>query len=50
MSKSVCVPNVMTPDLDELVDGVAQQPGGDEDQRDSGPAEERREVEPPRPW
>src|SRR6185295_17763713 len=36
-------------DLDELVDGVAEQAGGDEDQCDTRPPEERGEVEASRP-
>ena len=41
-------PDVDEPDLDELVDRVAQQPGRDEHERDAGPAEEGRQVDPTR--
>jgi hypothetical protein len=33
-------------DLDDLVDGTAHEPGGDEDEDDAGPAKEPPEVEP----
>jgi hypothetical protein len=38
-------PDADEPRVDELVRRVADQPSGDEDQRDPGPAEEARQVE-----
>ncbi len=48
MSNAVCPPNGMTPISISSWTAAAEQPGGDEDERHAGPAEERVEVDPAR--